>query len=133
MHAGPVTYSSFFAIFLESEASVRSTYRITRDFTTRRALRSRLAMVCIVAVMVFVLLWPTLASAMTGYTPAIRPFVLDIENNLMSYMSFEPVAYVIHDGWRINQTGDHLVSFYKDEHADGNGCKLVPTRSTRLS
>jgi hypothetical protein len=80
-------------------------------------------MVCIVAVMVFVLLWPTLASAMTGYTPAIKPFVLDIENNLLSYTSFEPVAYIIHDGWRINQTGDYLVSFYKDEHADGNGCK----------
>lgn len=125
MHAGSVTYNSFFAIFIESEASLRSTYRITRDFATRRALRSRLAMVCIVAVMAFVLAWPVLASAMSGYTPALRPFVLDIEDNLLSYTAFEPMAYVIHDGWRLNQTGDFLVSFYQDEHADGNGCKPV--------
>lgn len=125
MHAGPITYSSFFAVFLESAASLRSIYRVTRDFTTRRALPSKLAMTCIIASMVFVLAWPTLASAMTGYSPALRPFVLDYEDNLISYSSFSPVAYVIHDGWRVNLTGNYLVSFYQDSNTDGNGGKPV--------
>jgi hypothetical protein len=126
MHTGPVTYGSYITVFLESEASLWSTYRITRDFATRRELRSRLAMVCIVMTMVYVLAWPTLASAMTGYTSTSGAFVLDSENNFMSFASFTPVAYVIHDGWRVNLTGDYLVPYYQRTSSDGIGKAVEP-------
>ncbi|KAK3292120.1 uncharacterized protein B0H64DRAFT_346694 [Chaetomium fimeti] len=121
MHTGPVTYSSFFAVFLESDASPMSTYRITRDFTTRGPLRSKLAMACIVATMAFIIAWPTLASAMTGYAPATQAFVLDIENNLISFGSFTTVAYVIHDGQRVNRTKDYLVPY--EHRGRAYGCR----------
>jgi hypothetical protein len=111
MHAGPIAYDSFFTVFLESEASLTSAYRVTRDFTTRRGLRSRLAMACIVLTMIFILVWPTLAGAMTGYTPANRAFVRASDNNLIPFANFSTVAYVIHDGWRVNLTGNYLVPF----------------------
>ncbi|KAH7160999.1 hypothetical protein EDB81DRAFT_783720 [Dactylonectria macrodidyma] len=111
MDTGPVTYDTFFTVYLEDEASLRSTAKMIRDFSTRRGLRSKLAMTFIIITMVYVLAWPTLASAMTGYTSASEAFVIDNYQNLISFSSFTPVAYVIHDGWRLNLTGNHLVSY----------------------
>jgi hypothetical protein len=133
MHAGPIAYDSFFTVFLESEASLTSTYRVTRDFTTRRGLRSRLAMACIAMTMIFILVWPTLAGAMTGYTPANRPFVRDAENNLVPFANFSTVAYVIHDGWRVNLTGNYLVPFDQEARTDVSGKAVQPTLYTPLS
>jgi hypothetical protein len=122
MQTGPITYDSFFTVFIESEASLTSTFRITRDFATRRGLRSRVAMTCTILTMAFVLAWPTIAAAMTGYTSAIGAYVRDEENYLIPLSNFSTVAYVIHDGTRVNLTKDHLVPFIAyNPHA----CKAV--------
>jgi hypothetical protein len=119
METAPVAYDTFFTVFLEEEPSFRSTIRVIRDFTCRRGLRSKLAMVSIITAMIYVLAWPTLASAMTGYTSASGAFVIDTAQNLISFSSFVPVAYIIHDGWRIQRTGDFIVTTSMGESSPG--------------
>ena len=109
MATAPVTYDTFFTVFLEEEASFRSTFRLIRDFSRRRG--SKAAMTTIVLTMIYVLAWPTLASAMTGYTSALGSFVKDKQQNFISFDKFVPVAYIIHDGWRVNFTTDFIVPF----------------------
>ncbi|ROV94215.1 hypothetical protein VSDG_05680 [Cytospora chrysosperma] len=68
MEHAPITYRTFWTYFMQSEASFRATVRMIRDFTSRRGLGSRIAMVFMISTMIFVMAFPTLASAMTGYT-----------------------------------------------------------------
>jgi hypothetical protein len=60
---------------MQSEASFRATVRMIRDFTSRRGLKSKIAMVFMIATMIFVMAFPTLASAMTGYTGKTEPVI----------------------------------------------------------
>lgn len=60
---------------------------------------------------VFILLFPTLGSAMTGYTPNNDAFVKAYDGTLIPIDSFELIGYVIHDAWRINLTGDYALTF----------------------
>lgn len=126
MLTAAITYNTFWIIFMNDDASFMSTARIMRDFTTKRGLQSKTAMVFIVISMIYVLAFPTLASAMTGYTTNSAAFVADSQQNLLSFSSFAPVAYVIHDGWRVNLTGDYLVPFRKPDPSLG---KLAPKQT----
>lgn len=111
MESEPVTFDTFFTTHLEEAASITSTAKMMRDFSKRRRLRSKVAMAFIIVTMLFVLAWPTLASSMTGYAPAEEAFVLDLQQNLVPMNKINTVAYVVHDGWRVNLTGDHLVAY----------------------
>lgn len=111
METGPVTFDTFFATHLEETASLKSTVKMVRDFSTRRCLRSRPAMAFIIATMIYILAWPTIAGAMTGYTSAESAFVSDIRGSLTPLENFLPVLYVIHDGWRVDLEGDYLVTY----------------------
>lgn len=68
MENAPITYRTYWVTYLQSEASCRSIFRLIRDFTLKRQLQSKTAMVFMIATMIFVMAFPTLASAMTGYT-----------------------------------------------------------------
>lgn len=121
METEPVTFDTFFTTHLEVAASLKSTAKMIRDFSTRKGLRSRVAMVYIIATMIFILAWPTLASAMTGYTSAESAFLLDQDENLMSMSGVHPLAYVIHDGERIDGLdGEYLIPY------DGRSCEFFP-------
>lgn len=63
-------------------------------------------MVFIIATMIFILAFPSFASSMTGYSGNIKSYIPDNNNNFISFSSFGMVRYIIHDGWRINKTGD---------------------------
>jgi hypothetical protein len=105
-----VTFSTFSAIFLRKEPTVTSLYRMSRDFTTRQRLRSKIAMIFMLVTMGYILAFPTIASAMTGYNGNVAAFVPDSSGNLVKFESFQPVLYVIHDGDRINRTKDFMVT-----------------------
>ncbi|KAH6663284.1 hypothetical protein F5X68DRAFT_123649, partial [Plectosphaerella plurivora] len=111
MESKPVTYNTYFTTHLESSASVRSTLKMMRDFSTRKGLRSRIAMAIIILDLLFMLAWPTLASIMTGYTSEEASFVRDSAGNLITTTQINTLAYVIHDGWRVNVSGDYLVTY----------------------
>ena len=65
--------------------------------------------------MIFALAFPTLASAMTGYTGAVEAYVRDHQNsNYIRFDEFQPVLYIVHDGDRIGQHSDFVVADFGD-------------------
>ncbi|KZM27916.1 uncharacterized protein EKO05_0010306 [Ascochyta rabiei] len=109
MEIQPVTFNTYRTIFLQNESLILAIPRIIRDFSRRRGLHSRSAMVFIVLTMMFVLIFPTLGSAMTGYSGNVEAYVPDSAGNNILFSSFRPLYYVIHDGSRVNLTDDYEV------------------------
>ncbi|KAK8039985.1 hypothetical protein PG993_008396 [Apiospora rasikravindrae] len=111
MRSHPATYQVFRAIYLESEPSIVSTYRLVKDCTTgRRRVVPATGLVFMVATLVFVLIFPTLSGSMTGYINVSRGFVQASGGDMVPFESLDFVAYVIHDGWRVNLTGNYIIS-----------------------
>lgn len=63
-----------------------------------------------VATLVFVLLFPTLSGSMTGYINVSKGFVQASGGEMVPFDSLDFVAYVIHDGWRLNLTGGYIIT-----------------------
>ncbi|OTA93561.1 hypothetical protein M434DRAFT_290086 [Hypoxylon sp. CO27-5] len=120
MELAPVTYTTYFTMFLESEPSFFSTFRVMRVFISERGLKSRVSMIFIVWSMLFLIGWPTLASAMTGYTTLNKAFVPDNNGNYIPFSDFQPIAYIIHDGWRVNLTSDQVVSYFRSTYTSSD-------------
>jgi hypothetical protein len=110
MEDEPVTYQLFRTVFFENEASLLSTLRTIRSFIWQRKLRSKMAMAFIVTTMIFIVAFPTITSAMSGYDSNVAPYMPDLDGNMILFSNFSRVLYVIHDGWRINQTGDYWIT-----------------------
>jgi hypothetical protein len=111
MEVAPITFRSFRAVFLESGPSLVSISRLFRDFVFRKGFHSKIAAAFMLATMIFALAFPTLASAMTGYTSVVEAFVRVQQNaNYIRFSEFRPVVYIIHDGDRIHETKDFLVT-----------------------
>ncbi|PVI05972.1 hypothetical protein DM02DRAFT_515836, partial [Periconia macrospinosa] len=104
MEIAPVTFDTFRAIFLENTPSIYSISLLIRDFTSRKRLQSRIAMFFIVTSMLFSLLFPTLASAMTGYTTHVIAQIDDITGKSIPFNEFRLLLFTIHDGQRVNLT-----------------------------
>lgn len=60
--------------------------------------------------MLFILAFPTIVSAMSGYDSNVASYLPDRNDNLIRFDNFSRVLYVIHDGWRINQDGDYWIT-----------------------
>ena len=119
MRTHPVTFTTYRALFLQSQPSLLDVPRIIRDFTVRLSLHSRLAMCFMVSTMAFILAFPTFAGAMTEYQSAVQAFISDTDGNLIPFQQFNFVAYIIHDGWRINATSDFVVAINHDKQGMG--------------
>ncbi|KAK4195851.1 hypothetical protein QBC40DRAFT_288297 [Triangularia verruculosa] len=109
MLKGPVTYDTFWTVFMEDRASVISTVRLSRDFLTKQAIRSKRAMIFTIMSLAFILAFPTLSSSMTGYISRTEPFIRDIEGRPVPESDFRPVVYMIHDGPRVDLPSDHMI------------------------
>ncbi|KAH4006604.1 hypothetical protein HBI13_161020 [Parastagonospora nodorum] len=101
MQVSPVTFSTFRTIFVQGEASALGAWRLVADFSRRRGLQSRLAMVFVVVTMVFILAFPVLASAMTGYSANVEPFVRGEGAEYVPFEKLRALYFVVHDGDRI--------------------------------
>jgi hypothetical protein len=84
-------------------------FGILRDFIWYRALRSKTAMIWIIFSTAFVISFPTLASAMTGYAGNSKAYVQDADGNLIPWNFVPAVDFIINDGWRINLTGNYPI------------------------
>ena len=68
-------------------------------------------MVFMIATMIFVSVFPSFASAMTGYSGKLKSYIPDADNNnYNSFDGFRRVLYIIHDGWRIGKTGNYVIT-----------------------
>ncbi|TDZ40013.1 hypothetical protein C8035_v004853 [Colletotrichum spinosum] len=111
IEVSPVSYETFWAMFLQDSPTAWSTWYLVRDFSRSHGLRSRAVMVFMVAVAVFVLLFPTLGGAMSGYQANNAAYVNTDQGQMIKFSELKMLAYVIHDGWRVNLTGNHPVYF----------------------
>ncbi|KAI2621152.1 hypothetical protein GGR54DRAFT_90698 [Hypoxylon sp. NC1633] len=111
METMPVTYAVYFIVFIQDEPSLISMFRLIRAFIHGRVLKSRISMIFMILSIAFLLAWPTLASAMSGYTTIGKAFVTNYDGSYIPFSEFQPIAYMIHDGWRVNLTGDYAVSY----------------------
>jgi hypothetical protein len=110
MEVMPVTFRTYRTIFLPGGS--------LRDFCSRHALHSRLAMIFMVFTMAFTLAFPTLLGALAGYQGNVDAFVRVSEDNQLgtpqdSYIPFTSFSYayfVIHDGWRVGLEGNHIIT-----------------------
>ncbi|KAI0111687.1 hypothetical protein F4814DRAFT_460837 [Daldinia grandis] len=118
MEFAPVTFTVFSIIFLQDEPSFFSTISIVRAFISGRGLKSKTSMVFMVLTMVFIIAWPTVAGAMTGYTTIGKAFVPDIDNNYISFSAFQRLAYIVHDGGRINLTSNYIPFAPEQSHEE---------------
>lgn len=110
----PVSYETFWAVFLHQEASLTGTYRLMTDASFYRALRYKTVAIFAVLSLFLAMAFPTLASAMTGYVAQTAAYVKDSpgdDGNYILFNEFDVVAYVIHDARRINKTGDLLIPY----------------------
>ncbi|OTB15936.1 hypothetical protein K445DRAFT_22256 [Daldinia sp. EC12] len=108
MEFAPVTFTVFSFIFLQDEPSFLLTLGMIRAFIFNRGLKSKLAMVFMVLTMLFIIAWPTVASAMTGYTTTSQAFVPDTDKNYILLSYFKPLAYVIDNGGRVGLDNTYI-------------------------
>jgi hypothetical protein len=115
MHGAPVTLNTFRTVFVHGDLSnSMDLLRLIRDFVRRHRLRSKAAMVFMIASMSYILAFPTLGSAMTGYSANLQAFVEDGGKNYVPFKSFRHLFYVLHDGERIGLTNDFEVAAFDD-------------------
>jgi hypothetical protein len=71
-------------------------------------------MTFIVFNMVFLVAFPSLVSAMSGYDTNNAAFVKDPDSENETWVDFgtyKTVQAIIHDGWRIGLEGNHLIDY----------------------
>ena len=112
MKTTPITYRTFKTVFVCRDISIKAILYTIHDSFVNHCLRSKVAATFSICSMFFVLAFPTLSNAMTGYRPSYVAFVSDYDQNLVKFAGFHPLAYIIHDGWRINLTTDYLVPWW---------------------
>jgi hypothetical protein len=105
----PVTFGTYRTIFLPGSGLLIAILCTIRDFATRHGLHSKIAMVIMVCTMVFTFVYPTLASAMTGYSANVDAYVSTTGGEYVPFSSFSYAFYIIHDGSRIGQQDDWIV------------------------
>lgn len=133
MMTDPITYQTFWTVFMQEGPSIRSIFLTIKDFIWFRGLRSKPTMIFMILTMTFVLAFPTLASAMTGYSANNVAVVKTDDVNQVLFSEFKRVEYVIQDGDRINKSSPFVfVSGDSEPEACGSSyciatCKHLPS------
>ncbi|KAK3348951.1 hypothetical protein B0T25DRAFT_503842 [Lasiosphaeria hispida] len=98
----PVTYTSFWVIFLHREPSLVSLFQLIRDLLPGGPgiFHSRVATAFVLATMLYIISFPTLAGSMSGYTPANEAFILARDLSLIPFSDFNKTAFHIRGGGR---------------------------------
>lgn len=102
--------------FVKQETSLITIYHLIREFSSQNILGTKAAMAFVVFTLNSILVFPTIASAMTGYSASTEAFVQNSNGeNYIKYSTFSLVEYVIQDGDRIGLTKDYIMSYRAPE------------------
>lgn len=106
----PLSLATFRAIFVK-DGSWASFLGMLKDLTIRpwsktgkRHVKEGLIMTFMALSVVFVMMFPTLAGAMTGYTATYAAYVKDHDGNYARFATFKPIVYNISDSHYSNFT-----------------------------
>lgn len=99
----PLRLATFRVTFLKDE-SCSSYLGLMKDLASqwsnrpdRERIKEGLVMLFMILSLIFVMVFPTLAGAMTGYTATYAAFIKDDDGNYARFATFHPVVYEIHD------------------------------------
>ena len=122
MESSPVSYGTFEAVTLQ-HGSLSSNFKLARDLLKNRTAQARAAMLWIIISACFVLAFPTILSAMSGYSANIGSFVEVDDGTMVPYSNFTLVRYIVHDAHRIDDSlgKDYMVT----TGGNGNGGGIV--------
>ena len=132
MESSPVSFDTFEAVALQG-SSGQALVGLVKDYATNRGIRAKLAVSWIILAMSYVLIFPTLMSAMTGYSGTFwhggtlpklltrrlmcysllatsLPYIRAPDGSQVEWSSFRLVNFVVYDGWRVGLTGSYLVT-----------------------
>lgn len=104
METSPISYGTYKTLFLRDGISFTGLIDLIREFSTHQPLMSSLAMAWIILSAIFVILFPTLISALSGYSANGHAYIFDGSGNLMDYQKLFMIDYVIHNASRLNFT-----------------------------
>jgi hypothetical protein len=113
MEVTPITFGTYRTIFLPNGGLFFAIFHTIRDFVMRHSLHSKIAMVFMLYAMIFTFIYPTLASAMTGYSANVAAFISTTEGEYVPFGSFGLAYFIVHDAWRIPDLeleGDYIVT-----------------------
>lgn len=85
MEQNPVSYGTYKIVFLGDPISLGGVSGLVREFTLLRCLPSMIGMVWIISSALFLIVFPTFVSAMSGYSSNNHAFIQDSGGNYMDY------------------------------------------------
>jgi hypothetical protein len=114
MERKSVSYGTFEVLGFQT-ASATTIFKLMRDYLTNHGVRAKFSILWIILSSIYVVAFPTLASAMTGYSANSHAYVRDYSGSLSLWSAYKPVQYIINDGWRVGLTGRYILTDI-DEH-----------------
>jgi hypothetical protein len=107
MEISSISYGTYKIMFVRGSISFTAMIGLIKEFWLYQPLSSVLAMIWIILSATFVIVFPTLTSAMSGYSANDQAFILDNSGNYLAYANLYLVDYVIHDKRLLNITDYH--------------------------
>lgn len=109
MEKTPVSYNTFEALAFVPP-SLQQTISLLRDMITNRGIQGRLIMLWIVFSSLFVLAFPSLVSAMSGYNTNTASYLVDTSGEYIPWTNLQIVQFTINDGNRLGSSGPIYVT-----------------------
>lgn len=101
MEGSQVSYHTFAAFAFET-GTTTGVFMLAKDFASNRSLRSKMIVSWVLAATLYIVAFPTLASAMTGYTNVMEAYLEDKSQNFVRWELFSVVDWIIVDADRID-------------------------------
>jgi hypothetical protein len=122
----PVSYRLFSALSMDS-GTLHSLWVVLTE-SRRYKISSLIRLVSIAYSIAYVLSFPTLMGAMTGYTTKWTPYVAQDDGSMVKLASYDRVKYIIVDGSRIGLENDTIVLAAEDLFGDSPARYKAPLR-----
>ncbi|EON62894.1 hypothetical protein W97_02119 [Coniosporium apollinis CBS 100218] len=110
MESRPTPYQVFAAIAFDT-VSISTIHILGKECVApwQRTRRCTLTVVGLILASSYILAFPTLISALTGYDATYRPYVNVTDGSMIPFSSFETVDWVVWDGSRIGLADGALI------------------------
>jgi len=112
MEVSPISYGTYKGIFFHESISFWGIINLITEFWRYQPLESVAITVWIILDSAFIIIFSTLASAMTGYKPNNEAFIKDTEGNYRNLKNLYQIDYVIHDSLRLKFSNSDLAAAY---------------------
>jgi len=101
MEDSQVSYHTFAALAFEP-GTIAGVFMLAKDFASNRCFRSKMVVSWVLMATLHIIAFPTLSSAMTGYTSVMGVYMEDHNQNLVPWKLYRSIWCIIEDADRID-------------------------------